>query len=101
MVSERRISPGNQRIGVSWKTAWCETGGSTYRIRPLWKAHTEATGMVFPTAAWFVREIDWNLGPLDVQWDRDVSLPELPGKAQAPPRPQTRLGEGQYISVKK
>ena len=29
-------------------------------------------------------EGDWNLPPWEVQWDRGVPLPELPGKAKAP-----------------
>ena len=49
----------------------------------------------FPEPIALGREIGWNLGPWEVQWNRGITLPEFPGKAKAPPSPQTRLREGQ------
>ena len=48
----------------------------------------------FPKPHGLGREIDWNLPPWEVQWDRGVPLPELPGKAKAPPSHQTRVRDG-------
>ena len=42
------------------------------------------------------REIGWNLGPWEVQYDRGIPLRQLPSKEpKAPPSPRSRVREGQ------
>ena len=90
LIGERWFSNGEFRNTTK---EW-EAAGKLPGAKPLDMLLPKPREVSYPEPHELGREIAWNLPPWEVQWDREVTLSELPGKAKAPPSLRSRVHEG-------